>query len=89
MVTAPLSGRSEAVALDEPLLVVQLGPLNERQAQLLDRLEGPHPQQLLFEGADRALDAAVAFGSSYDEGLERRPRNAISFWKSSLMYCEP
>lgn len=66
MVTAPLSGRTEAVALDQLLLVVQLGPLDERQAQLLDRLERPHPQLLLFQGADRALDTATAFRSSYE-----------------------
>lgn len=66
MITAPLSGRSEAMALHQPVLAVQLRRLDERQAQLLDRLEGSLPQQLSFEGADCAPDAAVAFGSSYE-----------------------
>jgi hypothetical protein len=43
-------------------------------AQLLDRLEGLHPQQLLLDGADRALDAAVAFGSSYERRAGAQPQ---------------
>src|SRR5512146_1032359 len=56
------------MTLDQPLLVVQLGPRDERQAQLFDRLEGLHPQQLLLEGTDRTLDATVALWSSHEGG---------------------
>ena len=59
-----------AVALDQPLLVVAVLEREQREAQLLDRLERLHPEQLLLERADEALGAAVALGC----GHERRAR---------------
>ena len=59
-----------AVALDQPLLVVAVLEREQREAQLLDRLERLHPEQLLLERADEALGAAVALGC----GRKRRAR---------------
>ena len=59
-----------AVALDQPLLVVAVLEREQREAQLLDRLERLHPEQLLLERADEALGAAVALRC----GHERRSR---------------
>src|SRR3954452_889352 len=60
LIGADLSGRLVAVPLDDPALVV--GPLerDERQAELLDGLEAAHPQQVLLQGPDEPLGAAVA-----------------------------
>ena len=59
-----------AVALDQPLLVGAVLEREQREAQLLDRLERLHPEQLLLERADEALGAAVALGC----GHKRRAR---------------
>src|SRR5262245_60763146 len=48
------------VALAEPATVVALLELVEGEPQILDRLEGPHPEELLLERADEALGHAVA-----------------------------
>ena len=53
--------------LDEPSRVVELPERDQRVAELLDGVEGPHPQQVLLQGADEALGAAIAFRGS-DEG---------------------
>ena len=63
-----LGGRPVAVALNHPLPVVAPPEVQQRQAQLLDRLEGPHPEQVLLEGADEALGAAVALGLPHEAG---------------------
>src|SRR5690606_17262128 len=49
------------MALNHPPFVVQLRPLDERTAQLLDGRERADPQQLLLERADGPLRAAVPF----------------------------
>jgi len=49
-----------------PLLVVRPLELEEGQAELLDGLETPHPQQILLERADEAFRDAVAFGLSHE-----------------------
>jgi len=54
------------MALDEPLLVVELRPLEQRDPQVLDGLEGTNPQQLLLQRADSTLDAAVALGRTHE-----------------------
>ena len=36
------------------------------QPQLLDRVEGARPQQLLLEGADEPLGHAIAFGRPHE-----------------------
>jgi hypothetical protein len=60
-------GWPEPVPLDEPGRVVGIAELEQRLAQFLDRVEGPHPEQVLLQGADEALGAAVALGRA-DEG---------------------
>ena len=57
---ARLGWRPEAVPLDEPGRVVDLPELDQVVAKLLHSVEGPHPEQALFQGADEALGAAVA-----------------------------
>src|SRR5579871_3055056 len=49
------------MARDEPLLVVDLDPLEERETQLLDGAERVDPEKLLLERAEEALGDAVAF----------------------------
>ena len=39
---------------------------SKAQAELLDRLEAPHPQQILLQRADEALRDAVAFGLPHE-----------------------
>src|SRR5918912_846090 len=63
------TGRPEPVPLDEPGRVVGLAELEQRHAQVLDGVEGPHPEQVLLEGADEALGAAVALLEGADEAL--------------------
>ena len=52
--------------LDDPGLVV--GPLerNERQAEFLDGRERADPQQVLLQGPDEALGAAIAFRLAHE-----------------------
>src|SRR3954464_533863 len=66
MAKVELSGRLVAVPLDDPALVV--GPLerDERQAELLDGLEAAHPQQVLLQGPDEPLGAAVALRLAHE-----------------------
>src|SRR5262245_19344055 len=59
------------MALAEPLPVVPLLELQQRQAQFLAGVERPHPESLLFECADEALGHPVALGLPY----ERRTRD--------------
>src|SRR4051794_36693719 len=61
-------GRAEeAVGLDQPGRVVGLAEREQRLAQLLDGLEGSHPEQVLLQRADEPLGAAIAFRGA-DEG---------------------
>ena len=53
---------------DEPGFVVASGKLDERGSQLFDGVEGPHPQQVLLQGADEALCDAVALWLSHEGG---------------------
>jgi hypothetical protein len=55
------------VPLDEPGCVVGLSEVEQRPTQLLDGVEGLHPQEVLLQGADEALGAAIAFWGP-DEG---------------------
>src|SRR5215216_1564327 len=55
------------MAFDQPAIVVGLAEREQRLPQLLDGLEGPHPEQVFLEGADEALGAAIAFRGP-DEG---------------------
>ena len=59
--------------LDQPRRVVDVPKRQKRVAQILDRVDALHPEQVLLERADEALSAAVAFRCT-DEG--RRTRDA-------------
>ena len=64
---ADLVGGSVAVSGDEPGRVVVGNEVLQRAPQLFDGVEGVHPKEVLFQGADKALGDAVAFGLA-DEG---------------------
>jgi len=49
------------MTLDDPVFVVSALKLQEGLAQFLHGAESPHPEQVFFEDADKALGAAVAF----------------------------
>src|SRR3954471_22978571 len=51
---------------DEPGRVVELPKVEQRLTELLDGVEGAHPEQVLLEGADEALGAAVPLGGSHE-----------------------
>jgi hypothetical protein len=71
------------MALDDPGPVVGVLEDEEREAELLDGVEAAHPEQVLLERADEALDAAVASGSRTKAGELAMPRKASSRWSSS------
>ena len=80
-----------SAALDQPVLVVEVC-LNSMQgeAELLDGGEGPDPEEVLLQGPDEALRAAVALGRADEGGGRRGPEaQATSRWKSWDMYCDP
>src|SRR4051794_34144205 len=52
--------------LDDPALVVGLLERDQGQAQLLDRVEVADPQQVLLQGPDEPLGAAVALGLAHE-----------------------
>src|SRR3954463_6008158 len=58
---AIFSRSEEAVAFDQPAVVVGFAEREQRLPQLLDGLEGPHPQQVFLQRADEPLGAAIAF----------------------------
>jgi hypothetical protein len=60
----------EAEPFQQPAAAVALAESLERLGQLLQRGEVSHPEQLFLEGAEEALDAAVAFRFS-DKGGRR------------------
>src|SRR3954453_5642217 len=64
---AIFSRAEESVALEQTGRVVALAEREQGLPQLLDGLEGPHPQQVLLQRADEALGAAIAFRGA-DEG---------------------
>ena len=65
----PEGGRAdEAVAFDEPCGVVGLSERQQRLAEFLDRFEVPHPEQVLLQGSDEPLGAAIPFRCSNEGG---------------------
>src|SRR3954470_8056181 len=67
LIGSDLSGCPVSMPLDDPGVVAGLPEPLQCQAELLDRLEAPQPQQVLLERADEPLGAAVALGLA-DEG---------------------
>src|SRR4029453_14829854 len=53
---------------DEPGRVVDLAKDQQGISEVLDGIEGPHPEQVLLQGADEALGAAVPLGSPHKGG---------------------
>ena len=62
-----LRGRSVADPPDDPVVVEALREVAQCLVELPDGAEAPQPEELLLQGADEALDAAVALGLA-DEG---------------------
>jgi len=50
------------------MAVESLLELQRRPAQLLDRIEGPHPQELLLQGANEPFGHAIALGGADEAG---------------------
>src|SRR3954452_7392059 len=53
---------------DEPDRVVDLPKNEQRLTELLDGVEGAHPEQVLLQGPDEALGAAIPLGSPHEGG---------------------
>ena len=53
---------------DEPGLVVTPGERDERAAQVLDSVEGPHPQQVLLQGSNKSFGDAIALWFTHERG---------------------
>src|SRR3954469_2655544 len=65
----PYGGRClEPVPFDEPGGVVDLPKDQQRLTEFLDAVEGAHPEQVLLQGPNEALGAAVPLGSPHEGG---------------------
>src|SRR3954469_23897672 len=51
---------------DEPGRVVALPKDEQRLTELLDGVEGAHPEQVLLQGSNEALGAAIPLGSPHE-----------------------
>jgi hypothetical protein len=60
------------------VVVEAAGELAERLVELIDRVESVQPEQLLLQGVDESLDAAVAFRLA-DEGRARLDAEGLEF----------
>jgi hypothetical protein len=67
LVASELGWGAVSMALDQPVFIVGPPEVDQGQVELLDGLEGPDPEQVLLQGADESLGAAVALRRS-DEG---------------------
>ena len=56
---------SIVILLEHPVLVVRPLELQQGQTEFRDRLEAPHPQEVLLQRADEALGDSVALGLPY------------------------
>src|SRR3954471_10406049 len=59
-------GCLEPVPFDEPGCVVALPKDQQRLTELLDGVEGTHPEQVLLQGPDEALGAAIPLGGPHE-----------------------
>src|SRR3954464_861543 len=64
-------GCLKPVPFDEPGRVVELPKNEQRLTELLDGVEGAHPEQVLFECAEKALGAAIPLGGPHEGGRTR------------------
>src|SRR4028118_257788 len=67
------------MSLGQPRRVVGPAEGEQGRAQLLDGAEGPHPQQVLLQGPDEALGAAVPFRCANERRGARDPEEAKFF----------
>src|SRR3954447_27068160 len=65
---AIFSRAEESMAFDQPDVVVGVSEREQRLPQLLDGLEGPHPEQVFLQRADEALGTAIAFWCPHEGG---------------------
>jgi hypothetical protein len=72
-----LRGRSVADAPDDPVVVEALREVAQCQVELPDGAEAPQPEELLLQGADEALDAAVALGLADEGGAGAAPVESL------------
>ena len=90
LVAPELGWGAVTVALDQPVLVVGRLELEQRQAEFLDGLEGPNPEQVLLQRPDEALGPQpLPSGALTKAGDDAMPSQRISFWKSCDMYWLP
>ena len=71
---------------DQPSGVVALAEREQRLAQILDRVESLHPQEIFLQGSDEAF-GTLPSGARTKAGELSAPRNSSSLWKASDMYC--
>jgi hypothetical protein len=77
------------VPLDRPSRVVGLAELEQRQAELLDGVEGPDPEEILLEGADEAFGASIPLGRADGGGRAFDAEEAQLSLEGVGQYCEP
>src|SRR5215207_2962776 len=65
---AIFSRAEKSVTLDQPGRIVGFPEREQRLPQLLDGLEGPHPEQVFLQCADEALGTAIAFWCPHEGG---------------------
>ena len=63
-----LGRRSVAVALENPMMVVQVLELKQRPPQFLYGGERAHPQEILLQDADEPLTVAISLGRPHEAG---------------------
>jgi hypothetical protein len=49
------------VSLHDPIFVVCLAELEERQPQFFYGFKVPHPEQIFFQGSDKPFSTAITF----------------------------
>ncbi len=62
--------------LDQPLLIIETHPVEERLAKLLHRLKRASPEELLFQRPNEPLCDAVAFRGTDKRWTRRHPEKA-------------
>ena len=77
------------MALDQPGRVVGFPECEQRLPQLLNRLEGPHPEQVFLQRANEALGAAIAFRCPDEGGRTLDAEEGDFILEASDMYCDP
>ena len=83
-------GRGDiAMTLEQPVPVEPVLELEQRLPELLDGVEGPHPQKLLLQGTDESLGHPVALRRPDKTRARLDAEKGDLAWKAWLMYCGP